>query len=359
LTDKTEVPAFSIIRAEDREPRLLELLQPTAPAGVARRYDWLYRDNPHGRGVAWMAVRGDTGEAMGCTAIFPRRMLVEGRPRMGSIGGDAFVRPRYRRMGIATALHRAVLAGMASEGVDFMYGPPRTANLHALVKAGSRVVAWLGRWVRPLVPSAIGRGGGRPTVPERIARPAARMALRLLDVLSHRRLRAVVEPVSAFGDEFDLLAARASAGHRIVAVRDAAYLRWRYLCAPARRQVPLAVRIEGTLVGLVAVEVAGHHAALVDIFTAPDAAVIDAALGATTQWARSAGCAVLEASLIRGSPTARRLRGMGFLARDAAAFQLAASDADPDLHVLGEAGAWHFTLGDQDMDAEVNVLPPA
>jgi len=353
-------PAFTIAVAEDGDPRLLELLGPTAPAGVARRYQWLYRDNPHGRGVAWMAVRCDSGEAIGCTAIFPRRVLVDGRPRRGSIGGDAFVRPQYRRLGVATALHRAVLAGMPSVGVEFMYGPPRTANLHALVKAGSRVVAWLGRWVRPLTPSLLGRGraGRAPLLPDWITQPMARAGLLALDTLSHREGRAVIEPVGEFGDEFDAFAARASVGHRVLPVRDSAYLRWRYLRAPARRQTPMAVRIGGDLAGMVALEVEGDRACLVDVFTTPEAAAIDTTIAAAARWARTAGCAVLEVSLIRDSFTARRLRGLGFLARDATAFQLATPGHDPDAGVLDDGSAWHFTLGDQDMDAEVNAVPP-
>ena len=71
-------------------------------ADVEARYQWLYLKNPHGKARTYLATHGATGEAAGLTSLFPRRVLVAGRHRNGAIGGDGYVRPAFRRQGIAT-----------------------------------------------------------------------------------------------------------------------------------------------------------------------------------------------------------------------------------------------------------------
>src|SRR4051812_17876686 len=109
------MPSFPprIVRAEERDrPTVLALLAEHTPgADVARRHEWLYESNPHGAAVTFLAF-DEGGTPMGLTSLFPRRVVVKGEVRLGSIGGDGYVRPAFRRRGVATALHRACLALM-------------------------------------------------------------------------------------------------------------------------------------------------------------------------------------------------------------------------------------------------------
>src|SRR5215216_4470836 len=135
--------------ANDGE-EVIRLMGKIYSGDMTARYDWMYRSNPHGQALTWLAIERATGEAVGCTSIFPRKVYVEGRERTGGIGGDCFIEPRVRRRGLATRLHAASFHEMRAGGVDFMYGPPTPNNLGALVKAGSKVVTNYRRWVRPL-----------------------------------------------------------------------------------------------------------------------------------------------------------------------------------------------------------------
>ena len=85
-----------------------------------------------------VAYDAEDGTPAGLTSVFPRKVSVDGRLRLGAMGGDGYVRPAFRRRGLATALHAASRAAMRAEGVEFMFGPPLPHNLGALVKAGSR-----------------------------------------------------------------------------------------------------------------------------------------------------------------------------------------------------------------------------
>lgn len=341
----------------DRE-HVIRLMGKVYPGDMRQRYDWLYENNPHGDALTWIAIERESGESVGCTSIFPRRVMVNGRERIGGIGGDCFIEPRVRRQGLATALHAVSFAQMRDRGVDFMYGPPTPNNLGALVKAGSHLVTNYKRWVRPLT----SRGAYRAAfsrVPTRGQAQLAHIPIMVFDRLTKSDASGfTVEEVYDFGVEFDAMFECAAAQHKVACVRMRDYLAWRYLDAPARRQTPLAVRHSGELIGFVAVEQAGEFAAIADLFSAPDAKIMDAILQLAIDYAGAAGCSVLEMSTTQDSALARRLRRHGFIGREERGFQVAVENDDPQLDALIGAQSWHFTEADQDMD-RVFVTPVA
>jgi hypothetical protein len=347
---------FEIRRAEDDDrDGLLALIAKLYRGDSVARYEHLYRSNPHGAALTWLAVETATGQAVACTSLFPRRVYVGGRERPGSIGGDCFVEPRVRRQGLAVALHRASLAEMRGGGVDFMYGPPVPNNLAALLKAGSTLVSEYRRWVRPLdggvsvVASFYGRTG--PLAAKVIGVP-----LRLLDRVGRSAMRDYsMEEVARFGVEFDQLFERVAPTHTIACVRDSRYLTWRY--AAPRQQLPLAVRRHGELVGLVVMEMDQERAALVDVFTSADAASTDIALRLAMDYAASRGCFSIEAHATERSPVARRLARLGYILRGARGFQVAANPLDPQLDVLTSPDSWHLMEADKDLDSVFTTDP--
>lgn len=339
----------------DRE-HIIRLMGKVYPGDMRQRYAWLYENNPHGYALSWIAIERESGEAVGCTSIFPRKVMVNGRERIGGIGGDCFIEPRVRRQGLATGLHAVSFAQMRARGVDFMYGPPTPNNLGALVKAGSHLVTNYKRWVRPLT----SRGAYRAAfsrVPTKGQAHLAQIPIMVFDRLTKSDASGfTIEEVFDFGVEFDAMFERQSAQHKVACVRMRDYLSWRYLDSPARRQIPLAVRHAGEVIGFVAIERAGELAAIADLFSAPDAKTIDAILQLAMDYASAAGCSLLEMSTTQDSTLARRLRRHGFIGREERGFQVAVENDDPQLDVLISAQSWHFTEADQDMD-RVFVTP--
>jgi hypothetical protein len=347
----TTMEKFEIRTAgsEDRD-HIIRLMGGIYAGDMASRYEWLYESNPHGRALSWVAIERESGEAVGCTSIFPRRLIVRGRRRIGGIGGDCFIEPRVRRQGLATALHSASFSQMRERGVDFMYGPPTPNNLGALVKAGSHLVANYRRWVRPLT----SRGAYRAAfsrVPTKGQAQLASIPIMVLDRLTKSDAKGfTLEEITSFDNEFNSMFERTAASHTVVCSRDRDYLEWRYQEAPAQRQTPLAVRRRGELIGFVALERAGEFAAIADLFCEPDAKMIDPILQLAIEYAQAAGCSILETSFTQDSAISRRLRRHGFIGREERGFQVAVQDTDPDIDVLIEAQSWHFTEADQDMD---------
>ncbi len=341
---------------DDRE-RIIALVSKMWHEDITARYEWIYLSNPHGRALTWLAIKGSTGETVGCTSIFPRKVIVNGRERTGSIGGDCYIEPRVRRRGLATRLHIESLAGMRHCGVDFMYGPPNPNNLSALVKAGSNIVTSFKRWVRPLTGRAVYRAAFA-RIPSKLEARIAGLPIMMLDRLTRADARGItLERVTEFGDEFDLTFKRAAEGRPIACVRDSRYLTWRYLDAPSGRQIPFAVRRNGELQGFVALELSGEHAAVVDFFTVADSRLVDATLQLLLDHVAREGGADLEISVTPDPVIASRLRRLGFIARSERGFQVAASQQDPQIETLLSPTAWSFLAADQDMDIYYSGLP--
>lgn len=354
----TIVKDFEIRQANDTDrERIIALVSKMWAEDITARFEWLYRSNPHGRALTWLAIEPETNETVGCTSIFPRKVMVKGRERVGSIGGDCYIEPRVRRQGLATKLHRASLAGMHECGIDFMYGPPNPNNLAALVKAGSHLVTSFKRWVRPLAGRAVYRAAFART-PSKLEARIADLPIRVLDRLTRADASGVaLEHITDFGSDFDCLFDRAAAAREIIGVRDSRYLAWRYMAGPARRQMPFAVLKDGRLSGFVALELIGEQAAIVDLFTVVDSKLIDATVQLIFEQVADAGCAGVEISCTPEAVVTHRLRRLGFIARSERGFQVAAPSEDPQIETLLNASAWHFMAADQDMDTFFSEPP--
>src|SRR6188474_828105 len=136
-------------------PEILSLIREMIPGVDAEaRWRWLYETNPGGRALTWLASKG--GKVAGCTSLFPFRMWLDGETVAGSLGGDGYVRPTFRRMGLGGLLHDASRRAMPELGIGCMYGAPGAMNVTPLKHGGSRELGHVARWVRPVRAAALG-----------------------------------------------------------------------------------------------------------------------------------------------------------------------------------------------------------
>src|SRR5258706_11516299 len=141
-------------RVADRAD-IIELVREMIPGIDAEsRIRWLYEQNPAGPARTWLATEG--GEVAGCTSYFPFRLLLDGEEVLGALGGDGYVRPKFRRRGLGGLLHDAARNAMPGCGIGCMYGAPGVMNVTPLKHGGSREIGHVARWARPLRGAAIG-----------------------------------------------------------------------------------------------------------------------------------------------------------------------------------------------------------
>jgi GNAT superfamily N-acetyltransferase len=329
---------------------------------VRARHEWLYRHNPHGEALTWVAeeAAGDRG-IVAVTSVFPRLFCVGGTARKGSLGGDCYVLPRARRRGLATRLHKATFSSMrALGGVGFMVGPPRPNNLAALVKAGSRETTVFRRWTRPLTGDAAVRMIARRPACRGLATfgAAAETALRWFDRAHVGAPRVTLELLRSLPREAGSVLDAINGGQgddHVVAVRDPEWMAWRYFAGPNRTQrlygVRMGARERGELVGFLVLEVQGGRAILVDLALPAVSALLDGAIDAAVREARSLGAEILDANFTPGTPVVGRLGRRAFVGRETRGFQVAfADDYDPNGSGALLSSAWAFSDGDKDRD---------
>src|ERR1051325_7684213 len=70
----------------------------------ARYFNWLYRQNPAGEALAWVAVDSSTHRIAGAAAAFPRTVFFSGRKARGHVLGDFCIHRTHRSLGSALAL---------------------------------------------------------------------------------------------------------------------------------------------------------------------------------------------------------------------------------------------------------------
>lgn len=289
----------------------------------ARRHQWLYEDNPHGRALTWIAVEDDTKEVAGCTSFFRRTLIVDGKEVGGALGGDGFVRPRFRRRGLGAAMHRASRAGMSEHGIAVMFGTPMPANLTPLTQAGARSITETVQYARPILPGALGGALDRLIAPARL------------------------DPMVEDDPRVDAVWSETAPELGIATVRDARFYTWRFLRSPSQAQHPFVIVDGERPIAACALERLGNGLRIVDLI-APRARW-GQALRAIA--ARVRDCRTLQMKLTREDYQARRLWLQGFVPRESKKdLNLLLPEHSPDEATFYDPARWYFTWAESDLD---------
>jgi GNAT superfamily N-acetyltransferase len=302
-----------------------------------QRMAWMYEANPEGRAITWLAIDDATGAIAGATSYFPFAMTIDGARVRGALGGDGYVRPAFRRRGIASALHAAARADMPALGIEVMYGAPTGANVSPLRAGGSRALGDVVRYFRPLRGSAFGVTG----VGDRLA---AR-------VLAPRDGEERLDPIEAGDPRVDDVWARTATELPIAAVRDARFYTWRFVESPAGAQRAYAIVDGERTIAACALEQLGPRMRIVDL-VAP-AADWPRALAAIERHAEAAGCDAVEIKLMRADARRRGMWRYGFVPRETKPFLCVLPPGSTRGRSLHDPARWFYTGADSDIDTLV------
>jgi hypothetical protein len=299
-----------------------------------RRLDWLYRANPGGEALTWIAH--ERGELAGCTSYFPFRLQLDGERVLCALGGDGFVRPKFRRRGLGGLLHEAARHDMRTSGIGCMYGAPGAMNLTPLKHGGSREIGHVARWARPLRGAALG---------------LARAPLdRAIASVLRPRLAPALDPMISEDPRVDEVWHAAAPAMRLGAVRDARFYTWRFLDAPAQHQPAYVIVQRGRPIGVCALEPmhGGNTLRIVDLLAVPGAWRV--ALSAITRHAvETTEAHTLDIKLMAFDGRRRHMWFTGFFERDTKPF-LVVIPPDGDRRFL-DPERWFYGGADSDLDA--------
>jgi hypothetical protein len=313
---------------------VIALLREMIPGVDAEaRMRWLYETNPAGKALTWLAL--EQGEVAGCTSFFPFKLWLDGQDRLAALGGDGYVRPKFRRRGLGGLLHETSRRAMIEHGIGCMYGAPGAMNVTPLKHGGSREVGMVTRWVRPLRGKAIGLG---MPVLDQLVRGVLRP-----------RLTPHLEPMRRNDTRVDEIWRLARDGLRLAAVRDAAFYTWRFLDAPARREPAFVIVHRGDPIGACSLEMMnrGKNVRIVDLVAVPG--YWHACLAAIARHASLTDASTLDIKLMTLDGRNRQMWRAGFTERDSKPF-LCMIPPDGDRRFL-DPDRWFYCGADSDLDS--------
>ncbi len=222
--------SYSVDQADlthDRE-RILDLWRQNYDAFSPNRYDWMYRDNPHGDPYC-LLLKSRDGEIAGATGLMRRHMRCGQRVLCAGQAIDLVVHRAHRSGGPALQLQRTLLAGLDAHGVDLLYSTPLPGAELIARRVGYRVLTPLQRWTSVLRSES----ELRTRIPARILRaPVGRlldlaMRIRSGDLLFHKSVWHT-QICDGFDARFDDLWLRASSLFEYIGDRSSPYLAWRF-----------------------------------------------------------------------------------------------------------------------------------
>jgi hypothetical protein len=317
------------------------------PDADARRHDWLYRDNPWGPALAWLALDEDAGVPVGMASAFPRRMRVGGRPETAWLLGDFCIRDDTRTLGVALKLQRACLAGVAATGARLCFDFPSQAMMAVYRRLAVEPWAEMTRLVRPLRLERHIRGLVKSAALARTLSFAVDPFLRM-----RRRWPSPTVGVKLAdgpcGEEFAALAERATTAGGGWVERSPAYLDWRFTAHPWVRYERAEARRAGRLVAYAVFRQVGEQGLLEDLFGIDDRDVVTDLVESVTQVLAARGAAAVSATMATAHPWRPWLGALGFVPRESKPMVVCVSTRGSVDDDLPRGGGWFFMDGDRE-----------
>ena len=286
---------------------LLRRAFPDNAKGRPEVLTWQYWDNPFGRTTAF--VWEDAGRVIGHYAVVPYPAKVSGRPAVVGIGIDAAIDPEHQGRQLFGPLTAALYEQARADGMSAVVCYPNDNSVRGIARQGWQELGLLRTWLLPLEAGWFARRTG---VPAPLLAPAV-AALRRWP----RRATALHETAEVTGvpEDADALWARLDAEVVHGVVRDAAWLRWRYVARPAPSPYRcFATRHDGVLRALAVTteqqQQGGTFTYLLELLAADAVAARAVVAGVAAASPGSSG--VLVATL-PGTPLARRASAAGLL----------------------------------------------
>jgi len=300
----------------EREELLAVLEQNLADLPHARRFKWIYCDNPEGPAWSWFVCDRASGQVHGVASVFRRAMWLGPRVSLCGQVGDFAIAADHRSLGPAVMLQRATFGPVDQGHLALCYDcPPHERGMSTFRRLGMKADATLVRHARLLRTDR--RLAGRLGAIGRVLAPVGNVLLR---VAAGRRARpagfAIARHDGRFDEEFSALDRAVAAPDVIRGRRSAEDLNWRYRDDPLTDYVVLAARRRAELIGFVILTVEAGDMVVVDLFGELTAEETLDLLEAAADDARAAGAETLHLSVSDGSRLTPHLPRAGFRRRE-------------------------------------------
>ncbi len=317
------------------------------------RFDWAYRDNPHGPGKAWLAVDQNKNQVVGFTSAFPRKVRVDGKLLTGWNCADFSIDKEYRTLGVAMKLRRAAKDCVDRGEFDFLFAHPNDRMLAVHEKVGHQPI---GKMVRYAALLRLENKLETFTGNKLAANALAALGNPFLHFITPGRSHAgayefCLTEENSFGAEYDQLFEKAVKQHRVIVQRDSAYLTWRFLRNPLYRMNSFRMQRGEELQGYALFYEAKGAAHVMELLVEGRDENMQLLLRALIHHLRKVRINTISLRLHDLNPFLSNAQQLGFRYRDDATSTVIAyaNSAQPYAATILEGKNWFMTVGDRDI----------
>jgi hypothetical protein len=331
------------------EGDILRLCRVSSLGCSVEKYQWNYQANPLRPTWSVVIVDNASRRIIGTTALFPRRLVVNGKVLRAAVAGDFAVERECRVFYPAFALQKTAVGACNAGEFDVLYGFPNDAARPVQLRAGYRSVGHIHAGVRLLRTRAAFAKRGR-----RLWWPWAADAFDSFIIRLSRNSHATFNEysyalVSRFDERFDRFWAQVLPQQRIVVGRDSLYANWRYVECPTKKYSLFAAaqRSTGEIAGYILSWTDDGKTRISDIMAYE--AVFDDLLTEFIRLQREGGVDCITISYLGGHALIGRLRRFGFFFRRTdAEFLVYTNPVLPTPELLFDPNSWYLLDGDSD-----------
>ncbi len=341
------------VNLEENKGDIINFLKRNFPSWPEQKFDWFYENNPYGTAACWVFKDAKTDMVVGSTAIFPRKVLVNGELLMGGITGDFGVDRKYRIVGPALQLQKAGISECNENHFDFLYGYPNEKSEPVQRRAGFKVIGSTYRMVKILrSQDYLEKHITLPFVPKLLSKPID-LILKVLSKESYYKKRRGFrfEVLSVFDKRFDDLWQKASSHYSIIGERTSKFLNWRFTQCPYKRYSIFAMIRKETaeILGYIVYDNVGNNVNISDLLVLDMNSYIDALLSEFLLFQRKNQADTVSFILFGNECLVNKLKEYHFSVRDDVRnIVVHVPNNSPFSSYLLDKNKWYLMEGDND-----------
>ncbi len=194
----------------------------------------MYEGNPAGKAVYFLLKDDETDECVGCQAVFPRQISINGANLRAAIVGDLFVHKENRTLWPALELGKKIVSLVQENEFDLIYGFLNKKSEPVMKWAGFQCLGRQIRIVKPLKTSVMLRKLHFHKYVNRALSPLLDAILRVCSFETWYRFKDgfICEMLNHFDERFGRLWLKSRSRFYAVGERTLEYLTWKFLESP-------------------------------------------------------------------------------------------------------------------------------
>jgi len=218
------------LSVETNKEELLKFWNENHEKSLDEKYRWWYEGNPAGKATVFVIRDDQEDNIIGCFAVFPRRVAVNGTNLRAGIAGDFLVHSKHRVLGPALKLGRQLVSLVEEGEFDLIYGFPNKSAEPVMRRAGFKYLGPSIRIAKIVKISRYLRKFQFYRYLDRLLSPLLDVGARLLALETWYRFKGAFacEEIGDFDERFDELWMRSKSRFQAVGERTSELLEWRF-----------------------------------------------------------------------------------------------------------------------------------